>query len=69
MNPILQRTLRAYRPLYLHGLLKDGQYRLPALHPPDDPAATASAARSGRRMLLVALTGVGHRLFNYRSKP
>ena len=29
MHPILHRALKAYRPLYLHGLLRDGQYPLP----------------------------------------
>ena len=67
MNPILQRTLKAYRPLYLHGLLKEGQYRLPALHSRDDPAA--SATRPGRCLLRVALTSLGRHLFNHRSQP
>ncbi|MGH8157982.1 MAG: hypothetical protein ACREPQ_07670 [Rhodanobacter sp.] len=69
MNPILQRALKAYRPLYLHGLLMDGQYQLPALRAPDDPPPPASAVQSGRRMLLVALTGLGRHLFNHRSQP
>ena len=30
MHPLLQRTLMAYRPLYMRGLLMDGQYTLPA---------------------------------------
>ncbi len=40
MNKFLQRTVMAYRPLYLHGLLLDGQYRLPRSGPPPavDPA-------------------------------
>lgn len=67
MNPILQRALKAHRPLDLHGLLKDGQYRWPALHSQGDPSA--SATRPGRCMLQVALTGLGRRLFNHRSQP
>ena len=34
----LGRILMAYRPLYLRGLLMDGQYNLPA-RPAPDPAA------------------------------
>ena len=30
MNDLVNRILLAYRPLYLRGLLMDGQYRLPA---------------------------------------
>jgi len=30
MSPLIDRILMAYRPLYLRGLLMDGQYRLPA---------------------------------------
>lgn len=29
MNKLIDRILMAYRPLYLRGLLMDGQYRLP----------------------------------------
>ena len=52
MNKLLQRTVAAYRPLYLHGLLLDGQYRLPKASPPD----AVGAARSGRRSLLTVLS-------------
>ena len=37
MHPLLQRTLMAYRPLYLNGLLLDGQYKLPRTDPAADP--------------------------------
>jgi hypothetical protein len=36
MGSLIDRVLMAYRPLYLRGLLMDGQYRLPA--PPAPPA-------------------------------
>ncbi|MDO1529384.1 hypothetical protein QMK61_11145 [Fulvimonas sp. R45] len=52
MRPALNRALMAYRPLYLNGLLLDGQYRLPK------PAATP--ARPPRRGLLVALVALMH---------
>ncbi|MHB1058521.1 MAG: hypothetical protein ACYC0F_11660 [Rhodanobacter sp.] len=61
MNKILQRTLMAYRPLYLNGLLLDGQYRLPKADPPD----VTGPARMRRRTLLAALT---HVVFHPRSK-
>ena len=44
MTPNLQRILRAYRPLYLHGLLLDGQYRLPR-QPPSDPVPARPSPR------------------------
>ena len=37
------RILMAYRPLYLRGLLMDGQYRLPAR---PEPAAAVETERS-----------------------
>lgn len=58
MNKLLQRTLMAYRPLYLHGLLLDGQYRLPKTDPPGAP-------RTRQRSLLLALTQLA---FPHRSK-
>jgi len=67
MNPILRRTLIAYRPLYLRGLLVDGQYRLPRTDLPASPAPSAN--RSHRRGLLTALTGLPHHLFHPRSTP
>lgn len=64
MNTILQRTLMAYRPLYLNGLLRDGQFHLPATAP-NEPSAPMRSTRP--RMLLLALTGLRHYLFSQRS--
>jgi hypothetical protein len=61
MHPALQRALKAYRPLYLNGLLLDGQYRLPK------PAGTP--ARPPRRGLLVALAALLHLPSRHRSQP
>jgi hypothetical protein len=58
MNPRLHRMLQAYRPLYLHGALKDGHYRLPSAAIPADPLRPASGPASRMRMLLVALGGL-----------
>ena len=55
MHPILRRTLKAYRPLYLHGLLRDGSYLRPAAETPN-----RSAAPPRQRLWLVALTGLLH---------
>jgi len=67
MHPILRRVLKAYRPLYLHGLLRDGQNHLPA---DDIPKESSAPARSIRpRMLLLALTGLRHHLFSKRNSP
>ncbi len=41
MGDLMNRVLMAYRPLYLRGLLMDGQYRLPAA--PEPPAQGARA--------------------------
>lgn len=65
MHPILHRALKAYRPLYLHGLLRDGQYQLPADAAPNEPSASTRTTRP--RMLLLALTGLRHHLFSQRS--
>lgn len=63
MHPILQRTLMAYRPLCLRGLLMDGQYRWPK---PDQPASPAKrAGRTRQRTVLAALTPI---VFHHRSK-
>lgn len=59
---MLDRVLLAYRPLYLHGLLLDGQYRLPR-------TAAPSQGTRRRRMLLAALTGLRHVLSTHRSRP
>ena len=58
----IDRVLMAYRPLYLQGLLRDGQYRLPA-----SPAQKPAARR--RRMLLAALTGLRHIVSLTRNMP
>jgi len=60
MRPLLQRTLMAYRPLFLNGLLLDGQYKLPKAAP-----AEGAAPRARRRVLLAALT---HIIYRPRSK-
>ncbi len=62
MNKILHRTLKAYRPLYLNGLLLDGQYRLPKANRPD----ADDMPPTRQRTLLAALT---HLVFHPRSKP
>ncbi len=67
MHPILRRVLKAYRPLYLHGQLRDGQYHLPAADMPNEPSAPARSIRP--RMLLLALTGLRHHLFSKRNSP
>ena len=59
---VIDRVLMAYRPLYLHGLLLDGQYRLPAASAPKPNARR-------RRMLLAALTGLRHIVSFTRSVP
>jgi hypothetical protein len=69
MNKLVQRTLMAYRPVYLNGLLLDGRHRLPVSREPDDPAPPDHATRSARRVLLVALAGLSHHLFSHRSTP
>lgn len=58
----IDRVLMAYRPLYLHGLLLDGQYRRPST------GARKHAAKR-RRMLLAALTGLRHIVSTTRDKP
>lgn len=64
MHAMLQGFLKAYRPLYLRGLLMDGQYPRPM---PDASNRTVPAHR--RRLLLAALTGLQHTLFHHRSQP
>ena len=68
MNPIMQRIVRAYRPLRQRGLLMDGQYRWPAADISNDSQESALATRPRRRMLLAALTGLYHGNFFKRSK-
>jgi hypothetical protein len=59
MNNWIDRVLAAYRPLYLRGLLMDGQYRLPQA--PKQPPVSGKrkihltpAFEPGRRRVLVA---------------
>jgi hypothetical protein len=59
-KPVLDRVLMAYRPLYLNGLLLDGQYKR------SRPAPTDAAPRARRRALLAALT---HLVWPARGKP
>ena len=61
MHPLLQRTLMAYRPLYLNGLLLDGRYKLPKA----DSTDAAGTPRVRRRTLLAALT---HIVFHPRDR-
>ena len=61
MNKLLQRTLVAYRPLYLHGLLLEGQYRLPKTEVGD----AESVSRVRPRIRLGTLV---HIAFHPRSK-
>ncbi|OOG62455.1 hypothetical protein B0E46_12475 [Rhodanobacter sp. B04] len=68
MNPILQRTMIAYRPLRLRGLLMDGQYRWPAERVPDDRPESAPAGPPRRRLLLAALAGLYHGNFFKQGK-
>lgn len=64
MHPIFKRSLAAYRPLYLHGLLRDGPYPWPAT---DRSARSAAAPR--QRLLLAALTGLRHVIRQHRDTP
>lgn len=45
MSGFFDRVLMAYRPLYLRGLLMDGQYKLPVA-PPEPPHGKRAAAPS-----------------------
>ncbi|WP_426701464.1 hypothetical protein ACPPVV_00125 [Rhodanobacter sp. Col0626] len=55
MNTFLQRAVMAYRPMYLNGLLLDGQFKLPKADSTDEPASHAGSPRSRQRTLLAAL--------------
>lgn len=62
MSDFLQRVLQAYRPLYLRGLLMDGQYRLP-VSPPSEAGSRREhvpATRPPRLQTVatVAMTGL-----------
>ncbi|WP_426687750.1 hypothetical protein [Rhodanobacter ginsengiterrae] len=61
MNKLLQRTLMGYRPLYLHGLLLDGQFHLPKT----DPAQPSGSHGVRQRTLFAALIQI---VFHQRSK-
>jgi hypothetical protein len=61
MNKLLHRTLVAYRPLYLHGLLLDGQYRLPKTE-------TGDANGMPRAHSRIRLATLAHIVFHPRSK-
>jgi hypothetical protein len=63
MKDLMNRVLLAYRPLYLRGLLMDGQYRSPAPQenlPPKGKKRIhlTPALQPGRRRVLIA-TAVG----------
>ncbi|WP_266158785.1 hypothetical protein [Dyella silvatica] len=61
MSMSIERVLAAYRPLYLRGLLMDGQYRLPAKPEPQPPAVPVSAKPEACRDIALpgkALAGV-----------
>ncbi|HEX7732690.1 MAG TPA: hypothetical protein VF415_08595 [Rhodanobacter sp.] len=64
-KPMLDRVLMAYRPLYLQGLLLDGQYRLPQAAKPKD---THERPVHRRRFTLVALLGLHHLMPSIRSR-
>ncbi|GLQ97934.1 hypothetical protein [Dyella mobilis] len=59
MSSLIDRIVKAYRPLYLRGLLMDGQYRLSEV-PKEPPVAgkrvvtVRPAFEPGRRRVLVA---------------
>jgi hypothetical protein len=61
MKTPLERILAAYRPLYLRGLLLDGQYRLPATRAAEVPAANATHPQ--RRHPRKPLAALSQRLF------
>jgi hypothetical protein len=59
MNDLVNRILSAYRPLYLRGLLMDGQYRLPVQQqapPPKGkkPIRLTPVFQPARRRALIA---------------
>ena len=64
-KPMLDRVLMAYRPLYLQGLLLDGQYHLPQAAKPKD---THERPVHRRRFTLVALLGLHHLMPSIRSR-
>ena len=63
MSNWIDRVLTAYRPLYLRGLLMDGQYRLPQAAPPSPVSGKRDihlvpAFEPGRRRVLLATATV-----------
>lgn len=62
----IDRVLKAYRPLYLQGLLLDGQYRLPKAAAREEGCERPARRR---RITLVALTGLHHLIPSGRSQP
>lgn len=69
MRPALQRLLMAYRPLYMNGLLRDGQFRLPKVVDPPALVPAPKRAPTSRRNLLVTLASALHLNSRHRSKP
>ncbi|SFL09666.1 hypothetical protein [Rhodanobacter glycinis] len=68
MRPALQRLLMAYRPLYMNGLLRDGQFHLPKVPDSPVPAPARSSAPAPRRGLRVALANLLHLDSRHRSQ-
>ncbi|MFK2931555.1 hypothetical protein [Dyella agri] len=64
-KPLLDRVVMAYRPLYLQGLLLDGQYRLPQSARRKD---AQGRPMHRRRFSLVALLGLHHFVPTIRSR-
>ncbi|MFC4765487.1 hypothetical protein [Dyella koreensis] len=62
MSDFLQRVLQGYRPLYLRGLLMDGQYRLPVSPPvetrPRGKPVPATRPPRLQTIATVAMTGL-----------
>lgn len=70
MRPALQRLLMAYRPLYMNGLLRDGQFHLPKVPDPPtpEPAPATMSATTPRRSLRMALANLLNLDSRHRSK-
>jgi hypothetical protein len=70
MHTALHRVLMAYRPLYMNGLLRDGQFHLPrVVDPPGlEPASAPAPAPVPRRGLRMALANLLHLDSRHRSK-
>lgn len=63
MKPLVQRVLKAYRPLQQRGLLFDGRLPVAASSPSVD-----ASGRRPHRMLLTALAALGDAILNPRSR-